>query len=195
MRLPLPALGLAITFILTPTSALPIPSPQRYSHPNELIPPPPSPSPPTTEEAIFKTMTTPHIPTQEEGLGGRKGIPPPPPPSPPPPPEAAQQPSQPPRKSIGTVPPPLRDTPVNPTIKESGSSGEEANADENNAGAFNPKDIWGEGEDNPYDWPRREPEFGSLWRYPRSEPTKPSRVKRSREKRGRRREWRHWVFG
>ncbi|KAK4177222.1 hypothetical protein QBC36DRAFT_289789 [Triangularia setosa] len=157
MRLPSTTLILLTTITTTTTTLTSaLPTPQRYTHDNELVPPPPPPpsdTPRATEDAIFKTMTTPHIPTQEEGLGGRKGTisdPPLPPP---------------PRKSIGTVPPPLRDTPVNPITNR---PPEPPSTNEN--GAFDPKDIWGEGEENPYDWPRREPEFGSLWRYPRPEP-------------------------
>lgn len=173
MKLSSPALILTTTLLLT-TSALPTPTPHRYTHSNELVPPPPPSldTPQTIEDQIFKTMTTPHIPTQEEGLGGRKGTPPPPP-----------------NKSIGTVPPSLRDTPLNIPPEPPADPYADSN------GAFNPKDIWGEGEENPYDWPRREPEFGSLRRYPRPEPNSSNRIgERGRGKHPRRRrDWKHWV--
>ncbi|KAK0665565.1 hypothetical protein QBC41DRAFT_379219 [Cercophora samala] len=196
MKLPPPTVILTTTTLLLffpqTSSALP----QRYTHDHELVPPPPSPLPPSAEDAIFKTMTTPHIPTQEEGLGGRKGTTtnhsPPPPPEP-----------QPPRKSIGTVPPSLRDTPLN-IIPPEPSSAADTNADSNPPAAFNPTDIWGEGEENPYDWPRREPDFGSLRRYPRPEPQPKSkskaksnsspRFKTSTEKPSTAKRWKHWIF-
>ncbi|KAK4203708.1 hypothetical protein QBC40DRAFT_250832 [Triangularia verruculosa] len=171
----------ASLIILTTTPlASTLPTPQHYSHPDELVPPPPPQldTPQTTEDAIFKAMTTAHIATQEEGLGGRKGT------------------SPPPKKSLNTVPPSLRETPVNlsPFSDTQSLSSSTTTAADDITGAFNPKDIWGDGEDNPYDWPRREPDFGSLWRYPRPEPRLSSQRKRRKRVGSKRKGWRHWIF-